>query len=72
MIGSALVDQSGDAGDFIGHQFDLRVDWAVLPGQVSLMFGAGYMNKGEFLQDAPRAPDNGDTVYGVTQVTLTF
>lgn len=72
MIGSLLLDTSGEAGDFIGHQFDLRVDWEVLPGQVSLMFGAAYLDKGEFLKDAPLAPDNGDTVYGVGQVTVKF
>ena len=72
MIGSGLVDPSGDAGDFIGHQLDLRVDWEVLPRQLKLMFGMGYLDKGEFLKDAPRAPDNGDTVYGVTQFTLSF
>ena len=34
--------------------------------------GVAYLNKGEFLKDAPRAPDNGDTIYGVSQLTLNF
>jgi hypothetical protein len=71
-IGGLLVDRDGNSGDFLGHQFHLRLDWAVLPQRLSLMFGAGYLNKGEFLKDAPRAPDNGDTIYGVSQFTFTF
>lgn len=71
-IGSGVIDPSGDAGNFIGHQFDLRVDWEVLPDQLTFMFGAAYLNKGEFLEDAPLAPDTGDTVYGVSQFILKF
>ena len=71
-IGGGLVDRTGGSGDFIGHQFDLRVDWDVLPRRLSLMFGIAYLDKGEFLKDAPRAPDNGDTIYGVSQFTLRF
>jgi hypothetical protein len=71
-FGTFLVDPAGGSGDFLGHQFDLRVDWELIPGQLSLMFGAAYLAKGEFLKDAPRAPDNGDTVYGVSQFTLRF
>ncbi len=71
-VGSGIRDRSGRSGDFIGHQFDARVDWELLPGQLTLMFGAAYLNKGEFLKDAPLAPDNGDTVYGVTQFILKF
>ena len=72
MIGAPLVDRSGESGSFVGHQYHIRADWDVIPGQISLMAGAGYLDKGEFLQDAPRAPDNGDTVLGVAQVTLKF
>ena len=71
-LGGGLVDRSGNSGDFIGHQFHVRTDWTVLPQRLSLMFGLGYLNKGEFLKDAPRAPDNGDTIYGVCQFTLYF
>ena len=71
-FGSGLVDLRGRSGDFLGHQFDLRVDWAVLPERLSLMFGLAYLDKGEFLKNAPLAPDNGDTVYGVGQFTLRF
>jgi hypothetical protein len=44
----------------------------VIPRQLTLMFGAAWLNKGEFLKDAPLAPDNGDTIYGVTQFILRF
>jgi hypothetical protein len=71
-LGGALVDPTGSSGDFLGHQFHLRLDWEVLPKRLSLMCGLGYLNKGEFLRNAPRAPDNGDTIYGVSQFTLTF
>ncbi len=71
-VGSGIRDREGRSGDFIGHQFDARFDWEVLPRQLTLMFGAAYLNKGEFLKDAPQAPDNGDTLYGVTQFILSF
>lgn len=71
-FGTRVVDISGESGDFLGHQFDARLDWELVPGQVFLMFGAAYLNKGEFLKDAPTAPDNGDTVYGVSQVRFFF
>lgn len=71
-FGTKVVDVSGESGDFLGHQFDARLDWELVPGQVFLMFGAAYLNKGEFLKDAPTAPDNGDTVYGVSQVRFFF
>jgi hypothetical protein len=71
-VGSGLADHSGASGDRLGQQFHVRLDWDVLPRRLSLMFGAAWLNKGRFLQDAPRAPDNGDTLYGVTQFTLSF
>ncbi|MEE4191630.1 MAG: alginate export family protein [Halieaceae bacterium] len=71
-VGSGIRDREGQSGDFIGHQFDARFDWEVIPRQLTLMFGAAWLNKGEFLKDAPLAPDNGDTIYGVTQFILRF
>ena len=71
-IGGALDDPTGESGDFLGHQFSLRLDWEVLPQRLTLMFAAAYLDKGEFLKNAPRAPDNGNTIYGVSQFTLSF
>lgn len=71
-VGSGIRDREGRSGDFLGHHFDARFDWEVIPRQLTLMFGVAWLNKGEFLKDAPEAPDNGDTVYGVTQFTLRF
>ena len=71
-VAGALVDRDGNSGDFLGHHGDIRLDWEVLPEQLTISGGVAYLDKGEFLRDAPNAPDNGDTVYGFSQFELKF
>jgi hypothetical protein len=58
-----LQDRSGNSGDFVGHQLEAQVQYSVLPGNLVLEFGAAYLAHGRFLEDAPNAPNEGDTTY---------
>lgn len=67
-----LRDPSGASGDFIGHALDARLRHWLKPGQLRAEIGGSVLFKGEFAQDAPGAPDTGDTVFGYAQLTATF
>ena len=70
--GSGLRDPSGSSGDFLGHQIETRFRWELMPGNLRLEFGGALLSKGEFLEDAPLAPDTGNTVFLYTQLTPLF
>jgi len=71
LTATGLRDLSGISGDFAGQQletrwrFALRDDW-------QMELGAAYLMKGEFLHDAPNAPDTGDTAYVYSAVNYQF
>ncbi len=70
--GSLLRDPAGDSGSFLGHQIETRFRWSLAPGNLRLELGGAVLFKGEFLEDAPLAPDTGNTVYLYTQLTSSF
>lgn len=65
---SGLRDTAGDSGRFAGNQLEVRWQWA-LSAQLQLELGGAYLLKGEFLEDAPNAPDTGDTSYVYSQIS---
>ncbi len=69
---SGVRDQTGGSGDHVGDFSELRLRWNVSPGNWMLEFGAAYAANGEFLNDAPNASGNGDTLYGYVQSLFTF
>lgn len=69
---TGLRDASGTTGRYAGTQFDLRVRHWLKPDRVRLSVGAAVLAKGNFLRNAPRAPDNGNTHYGFTEITYSF
>lgn len=69
---SGLRDESGLSGRYAGTQFDARARYWVIPGRVRAAAGAVLLAKGRFLETAPRAPENGNTHYGYTEVTVSF
>jgi hypothetical protein len=69
---TGLRDASGASGHYAGTQFDTRVRYWLKPGAVRLAAGVAVLAKGRFLEEAPRAPDNGDTHYGFFEVTWGF
>ncbi|MEM9404192.1 MAG: alginate export family protein [Pseudomonadota bacterium] len=72
LSGSLLRDPDGGSGSFLGHQIETRYRWDLRPGNLRLEFGGAYLFKGEFLKDAPQAPETGNTIYLYTQLTTTF
>jgi len=65
--GSGLRDPSGNSGSFVGHQLETR--WQLnFSKQWQLELGGAYLMKGEFFEDAPNAPDKGDTTYVYSQI----
>ena len=69
---TGIRDPSGGSGDFAGHQIEARVRYWIVPGLLQLDVGGVVLIDGRFLEDAPNASGNGDTVYGYSDLTLTF
>ena len=67
-----LSDPSGASGRFIGHTVDSRIRYWVIPQKLRFEIGASILFKGRFTRTAPNAPDEGDTLYGYTQLTLSI
>ena len=69
---SGVVDASGGAGSFAGHQIEGRVRWWVVPQMVRAEFNAAWIGKGRFLETAPNAPPGGNTQYVSISLTGFF
>lgn len=68
---SNLRDTSGNSGRFAGHQVEAR--WRLnFSKQLLLELGGAYLKKGEFFENAPKAPDTGDTKYVYSQFIYRF
>ena len=68
---TGVRDASGRTGDFAGQHIETRVVFSLFDG-MQLQLGGAWLGKGEFLDDAPNAPRNGDTVYWYSQMTYQF
>lgn len=68
---SGLRDRSGRSGSEVGHQFEARIRWDILPRSFNLEVGAAYLAAGDF-QDRASAGQGRDVSYGYVQTTLTF
>ena len=60
---TGVRDARGRSGRFAGHQFEARVRHWLVPNALRLEGNALYLAKGRFLERAPNAPRNGDTLY---------
>ncbi len=69
---SGLVDPSGDSGSHIGNLSEVRVRYDLIPKSVKIEFGAAYLSAGSFIDDAPNATTQDDTLYGYFQTNFTF
>ena len=67
-----LQDPSGDAGDFVGHQLEGRVRYWLIPDTLRAEFGASALLAEEFLETAPGATGNDQTLFGFAQLTAYF
>ena len=65
-------DPTGQSGDFIGHVLDARARYWVVPKRLRLEIGASGLIYGEFAKNVPDGPEGSGTVFGHTQLTLSF
>lgn len=71
-VGAGLRNITGRSGTFFGHQMEGRVQLQLIPGNLMLELGGSVLTDGEFLREAPAAPDNGAAYYGYSQLVFTF
>lgn len=69
---SGLQDATGAAGNHIGNLSEFRVRYDLVPKSFRIEFGAAYLAAGDFIDDAPNATTQGDTLYGYVQTNFTF
>lgn len=69
---SGLRDVSGQTDPFVGQQIEGRLSWDLLPGNLSADVGAAYLFAGPFIEDAPNANGQGDSLYGYGGLSLKF
>jgi hypothetical protein len=69
---TGVRDSSGASGKFAGHQIETRARYWIIPKMLRMEAGGAVLFNGRFLQQAPNANDFGDTLYGYSDVTLTF
>jgi hypothetical protein len=69
---SNVRDPSGASGDEVGTQIELRYRRWLVPDSLRLQVGGAAILKGEFLDTAPNATRNGDTLFGYTDLTWSF
>ena len=67
-----IRDRTGRSGTFAGHQIEGRLRYWIIPNEMILDTGLAYLAKGDFLRNAPNAPDTGNTFYGYLNTTLFF
>jgi hypothetical protein len=69
---SGLQDATGQSGSHIGNFSEFRVRYDLVPQSVRIEFGAAYLAAGSFVDNAPNATTQGDTLYGYFQTNFTF
>lgn len=69
---TGVRDPGGASGSFAGHQVEARFRYWLIPRFLRAELNAVALLKGRFLEDAPNAPDTGDTHYVATALTATF
>lgn len=69
---TGVRDASGNAGHFAGHQIEARLRYWLIPKRLRLEWDGLLLAKGQFLKDAPNAPQGGTTIYNSFNATISF
>ncbi len=69
---SGVVDPRGKSGRYLGTQFETRVRWEVLPGNLRFEAGYAHLFDGEFLRNAPNSNGPGDLNYFYAQAVISL
>jgi len=67
-----VQDETGESGDFAGHQLHASAKTPVWFDGLTLELGAVHFNNGEFFKNAPNATGNGDPQYIYTMLSYSF
>ena len=72
-VGGNLTDPTGQSGDFVGQQLEIRARWKAIPNTVMFETGWAHLFKGQFARSAPGAPvDTNDVDYFYVSTSLAF
>ncbi|MDP3515910.1 MAG: alginate export family protein [Pseudohongiella sp.] len=71
-VGTGLRDSSGRSGRGLGQQVEVRVQWDVVPGNITIEGGAAVMATSGFARRVPGADTPASTSYAYLQSTLSF
>lgn len=69
---TGVRDTSGASGRFAGHQLELKTRYWLQPRVWRLELTGGALIRGDFLDDAPNANEEGDSLYGGIDLTRSF
>ena len=69
---SGLWDPSGEAGAYLGHQFEVRVRWSGLRDRLRMEAGVALLFAGAFVEKAPNRTNQGDSRFGYLQASISF
>jgi hypothetical protein len=67
-----VQDPSGQSGRFIGHSWDSRMRYWLVPGTLRGELGAAALLPGRFAKTAPNSPKPDQSLFGYAQVSLTY
>jgi hypothetical protein len=65
-------DKTGESGDYVGNQIELRIRWEAIPKNLKFETGMAYLFAGSFMEDAPNSPDQGNAMYSYVMMTITL
>ena len=71
-VANGVVDPSGAAGDRVGQQYELRVQYHALPKNMFVEVGGAYLAADSFLARAPNSRGGGDSRYGFVEMRWQF
>lgn len=69
---SGRGDPGGGSGRFVGHQFEARWRWSVLPGNVRIEVGGAHLVAGEFIGRTSPGGESRDSTFAYCQWTVQF
>ncbi|MDP3493702.1 MAG: alginate export family protein [Hyphomonadaceae bacterium] len=72
LANSGVRDATGASGDYVGTQVEVRYRRWLIPDSLRLSMGGAAVIRGDFLESAPNATSEGDTLFGYTDLTWTF
>lgn len=67
---AGVRDARGKSGSYLGTQFEMRLRWELLPGNLRLETGYAHLFDGDFIENAPNSSRPGDLDYFYLQAAI--